>query len=110
MARLKRRYGLPNLGLSTFGKAASLDKTLIVVKNAWRHTGCGGEPRLPQADRGRGVIVGDSVPMKALRQQIGIMAPTNGPRADLRRIGSGKELVALAIHARACVRKVYSLN
>jgi len=42
--------------------------------------------------------VGDSVPMKALRQQIGLMAPTNGRVLIYGESGTGKELVAHAIH------------
>src|SRR5205807_3942667 len=37
--------------------------------------------------------------MKALRQQIGVMAPTNGRVLIYGESGTGKELAALAIHA-----------
>jgi len=47
----------------------------------------------------RGVIAGESIPMKALRQQIQIMAPTNGRVLIYGESGTGKELVANAIHA-----------
>src|SRR6266851_4712158 len=50
---------------------------------------------------GRSTIVGDSIPMKALRQQIGLMAPTNGRVLIYGESGSGKELVAHAIHAQS---------
>src|SRR5205807_5005305 len=43
-------------------------------------------------------IVGESVPMKALRQQIAVMAPTNGRVLIYGESGTGKELVARAIH------------
>jgi two-component system nitrogen regulation response regulator NtrX len=46
----------------------------------------------------RSIIVGESVPTKALRQQIGVMAPTNGRVLIYGESGTGKELVALAIH------------
>jgi two-component system nitrogen regulation response regulator NtrX len=46
----------------------------------------------------RSVIVGESVPTKALRQQIGLMAPTNGRVLIYGESGTGKELVARAIH------------
>jgi hypothetical protein len=42
----------------------------------------------------KSVIVGDSIPMKALRQQIGLMAPTNGRVLIYGESGTGKELVA----------------
>jgi two-component system nitrogen regulation response regulator NtrX len=46
-------------------------------------------------------IAGDSIPMKALRQQIGLMAPTNGRVLIYGESGTGKELVARAIHAQS---------
>ena len=49
----------------------------------------------------RSVIVGESVPMKALRQQIRLMAPTNGRVLIYGESGTGKELVARAIHAQS---------
>ena len=44
-------------------------------------------------------IVGDSVPMKALRQQLALMAGTNGRVLIYGESGTGKELVAHALHA-----------
>ena len=49
----------------------------------------------------RSVIEGESIPMKALRQQIQLMAPTNGRVLIYGESGTGKELVAHAIHARS---------
>src|SRR5262249_20157340 len=46
----------------------------------------------------KSVIVGESIPMKALRQQITIMAPTNGRVLIYGESGTDKELIALAIH------------
>lgn len=43
-------------------------------------------------------IIGDSVPMKAVRQEIALMAPTNGRVLIYGESGTGKELVAHAIH------------
>jgi two-component system nitrogen regulation response regulator NtrX len=43
--------------------------------------------------------VGESVPMKALRQQLGLMAGTNGRVLIYGESGTGKELVAHALHA-----------
>ena len=51
--------------------------------------------------RSKSVIVGDSVPMKALRQQIALMAPTNGRVLIYGESGTGKELVAHAIHTQS---------
>jgi transcriptional regulator with GAF, ATPase, and Fis domain len=44
------------------------------------------------------VLTGDSVPLKALRQQIRLMAPTNGRVLIYGESGTGKELIARAIH------------
>ena len=49
----------------------------------------------------RSVIVGESIPMKALRQQIQLMAPTNGRVLIYGESGTGKELVAHAIHSQS---------
>src|SRR5579862_7900765 len=59
-------------------KPLSIDKTLILVKHAidskkLRHENVDLKKQLTS----KSVIVGDSIPMKALRQQIGLMAPTN---------------------------------
>ena len=43
-------------------------------------------------------IIGESVPMKALRQQLGLMAATNGRVLIFGESGTGKEVVAHAIH------------
>src|SRR5208283_229431 len=80
-------------------KPLSLEKTLILVKNAidarrLRHENLDLRKQL----QSKTVIVGDSVPMKALRQQIGLMAPTNGRVLIYGESGTGKELVAHAIH------------
>jgi len=44
-------------------------------------------------------IIGESVPMKALRQQLALMAGTNGRVLIYGESGTGKELAAHAIHA-----------
>jgi len=80
-------------------KPLSLDKTLILIKNAIDARRLREENRdLKQKLIPRSVIAGDSVPMKALRQQIQIMAPTNGRVLIYGESGTGKELVARAIH------------
>lgn len=83
-------------------KPLSLDKTLILVKNAIEAKRLRGENRdLKKQLFTRGEIVGESVPIKALRQQIALMAPTNGRVLIFGESGSGKELVARAIHAQS---------
>src|SRR5271155_2728457 len=83
-------------------KPLSIDKTLILVKNAieskkLRHENLDLRKQL----HAKSVIVGNSIPMKALRQQIGLMAPTNGRVLIYGESGTGKELVAHAIHAQS---------
>ncbi|HXW91940.1 MAG TPA: sigma-54 dependent transcriptional regulator [Terriglobales bacterium] len=80
-------------------KPLSIEKTLIVIKNALDAKRLREENRdLKKQLIPRSVIVGESVPMKALRQQIQIMAPTNGRVLIYGESGTGKELVARAIH------------
>jgi two-component system nitrogen regulation response regulator NtrX len=81
-------------------KPLSLERTLIVVKNAI-------EARRLRSDNQEfrrqfscgSVLTGESVPVKALRQQIRLMAPTNGRVLIYGESGTGKELIARAIHA-----------
>jgi len=80
-------------------KPLSIDKTLILIKNAIDSRRLRDENReLKKQLSPRGVIVGESIPIKALRQQIQIMAPTHGRVLILGESGTGKELVAQAIH------------
>ena len=83
-------------------KPLSLEKTLILIKNAIESRRLRHENRdLRKQLQAKSVIVGDSVPMKALRQQIGLMAPTNGRVLIYGESGTGKELVAHAIHTQS---------
>src|SRR5579862_3743742 len=82
-------------------KPLSLEKTLIVVKNAIDARRLRQENRDLKKQLPKDVIVGESIPVKALRQQIGLMAPTNGRVLIYGESGTGKELVARAIHAQS---------
>src|SRR5919204_3155195 len=83
-------------------KPLSLEKTLILLKNAIETRRLRGENRdLKKQLQAKSIVVGDSIPMKALRQQIGLMAPTNGRVLIFGESGTGKELVARAIHAQS---------
>ncbi|MBI2677915.1 MAG: sigma-54-dependent Fis family transcriptional regulator [Candidatus Koribacter versatilis] len=83
-------------------KPLQLEKTLILVKHAAEAKRLRSENReLKKSLQAKSVIVGESVPMKALRQQIGLMAPTNGRVLIYGESGVGKELAALAIHAQS---------
>jgi two-component system nitrogen regulation response regulator NtrX len=81
-------------------KPLTIDKVLLVVKNAITQRRMVLElDRLGAGAPGHYPIVGESVPMKALRQQLGLMAATNGRVLIYGESGTGKELVAHAIHA-----------
>jgi two-component system nitrogen regulation response regulator NtrX len=83
-------------------KPLSLEKTLMLVRHAIDARRLRQENRdLKKQLMPRNLIVGDSVPMKALRQQIQLMAPTNGRVLIYGESGTGKELVAQAIHAQS---------
>ena len=83
-------------------KPLSIDRTLSLIKHAIDAKTLRRENReLRRQLQSKSVIAGDSVPMKALRQQISIMAPTNGRVLIYGESGTGKELVAHAIHAQS---------
>jgi len=80
-------------------KPLSIEKTLLVVKNALENKHLLEENKTLRTELGnRYRIVGSSVPMKALRQQLAIAAPTNGRVLVYGESGTGKELVAHALH------------
>jgi len=81
-------------------KPLSLDKIVLVVRNALEYVRLEEENRRLRAElEERHEILGNSVPMKALRQQIALTAPTNGRVLIYGESGTGKELVARALHA-----------
>jgi two-component system nitrogen regulation response regulator NtrX len=81
-------------------KPLSIEKVTVVVKNGLEHRSLSLENSRLKADTGtRWRIIGESVPMKALRQQLGLMAGTNGRVLIYGESGTGKELVAHALHA-----------
>jgi two-component system, NtrC family, nitrogen regulation response regulator NtrX len=94
-------------------KPLSLEKTLLVVKNAFH------QYQLQEANRllrkqieAKYVMIGDSVPMQALRQQIAFAAPTNGRVLICGENGTGKELVAhlLHLHSLRCDSSFVEMN
>jgi len=83
-------------------KPLSLDKVTVTVKNALDHRRLLIENQsLRQQVRSEYRIIGESVPMKALRQQLELMAPTNGRVLIFGESGTGKELIARAIHSQS---------
>jgi two-component system, NtrC family, nitrogen regulation response regulator NtrX len=81
-------------------KPLSLERTLIVVKNAVEARRLRAENvEFKRQFSAASVLTGESVPVKALRQQIRLMAPTNGRVLIYGESGTGKELIARSIHA-----------
>ncbi len=81
-------------------KPLSLDRTLIVLGNAMQAR----RLREDNAEFNRQLsakssITGASISIKALRQQIKLMAPTNGRVLIFGESGTGKELIGRAMHA-----------
>jgi len=80
-------------------KPLSLEKTLVVVKNALKQRRLEVENRaLKQQVEHRWVMVGDSPSIRALRGEIARAAPSNGRVLIYGENGTGKELVARNIH------------
>ena len=81
-------------------KPLSLDKTLVTVTRALEHVRLESENQsLRERLDERSQIIGESGPMRTLREQIAMAAPTNGRVLVHGENGSGKELVARAVHA-----------
>src|SRR5579875_1798630 len=81
-------------------KPLSLDRTLLVLRNAVQaHTLREDNREFARQLTTEGSVTGESVPIKALRQQIKLMAPTNGRVLIFGESGTGKERIARLIHA-----------
>lgn len=81
-------------------KPLTIEKVTVVVKNAIEQRRLELELHRLRETSGRAHrIIGESVPMRALRQQLSLMAATNGRVLIYGESGTGKELVAQAIHA-----------
>ena len=80
-------------------KPLSIEKTLLVIKNGLENRRLQKENRnLKSKLLSNYTIIGQSVPIKALRQQLAIAAPTDGRVLVYGESGTGKELVAHALH------------
>jgi two-component system nitrogen regulation response regulator NtrX len=83
-------------------KPLSIEKTMLTVRNALRQQ----RLELINAELSAELaeeyaMVGESVAMRALRQQIMVVAPTDGRVLIYGESGTGKELVARSIHAQS---------
>jgi two-component system nitrogen regulation response regulator NtrX len=80
-------------------KPLTIEKVMVVVKNALQQRKLELElERFKEDDQRNLKIIGDSVAMRALRQQLSLMAASNGRVLIYGESGTGKELVAHAIH------------
>jgi two-component system nitrogen regulation response regulator NtrX len=83
-------------------KPLSIEKTVLTVRNALRQRELERVNAALSAElQDEWAMVGESVAMRALRKQIGLVAPTDGRVLIYGESGTGKELVARAIHARS---------
>ncbi len=78
-------------------KPLTIQKVMVVVKNAIQQRRLALEVASLKEEEPR--IIGESISMKALRQQLALMAATNGRVLIYGESGTGKELVAHAIHS-----------
>jgi two-component system nitrogen regulation response regulator NtrX len=83
-------------------KPLSIEKTLLTLTHALEHGRLARENATLRAElETRSEIIGDSPLVRVLREQIAMAAPTNGRVLIHGENGSGKELVARAIHAQS---------
>jgi two-component system nitrogen regulation response regulator NtrX len=80
-------------------KPLQIDRTVLAVRNALRQRQLEADNvRLREQLDDDYAMIGESVPIRALRQQIAIAAPTGGRILIYGESGTGKELAARAIH------------
>src|SRR3972149_5131676 len=83
-------------------KPLSLEKTVLAVRNALRHRQLETELReLRERLDERYTMIGESAAIRRLRAEIAQAAPSNGRVLIFGENGTGKELVARAIHAQS---------
>ena len=85
-------------------KPLSMDRTLLVLRNAIQAHHLREDNQEFSRQLAKGSITGESISVKALRQQIKLMAPTNGRVLIYGESGTGKELIARAMHAESLRR------
>jgi two-component system nitrogen regulation response regulator NtrX len=85
-------------------KPLSLDRTLLVLRNAIQAHRLREDNQEFARQLTKGNVTGESISVKALRQQIKLMAPTNGRVLIFGESGTGKELIARTMHAESLRR------
>jgi two-component system nitrogen regulation response regulator NtrX len=86
-------------------KPLSLDKVMLVLDHALQQRRLEEENQsLKEMVRRESVMIGTSIPMQALRQQIQYAAPTEGRVLIYGENGTGKELVARQLHLQSSRR------
>jgi two-component system, NtrC family, nitrogen regulation response regulator NtrX len=86
-------------------KPLSLEKVILALRNALKQRRLEEKNRLlNEALSGDESLVGESLPIRKLREEIARAAPTNGRVLILGENGTGKELVARQIHAQSLRR------
>src|ERR671915_1543460 len=80
-------------------KPLSLEKTVLVVRNALRQRHLEAENQMLRARvDAQHTLVGESYALRQLREQVEMAAPTNGRVLIYGENGTGKELVARTVH------------
>ncbi|HEY3137372.1 MAG TPA: sigma-54 dependent transcriptional regulator [Blastocatellia bacterium] len=83
-------------------KPLQIGRTVLAIRNALERRQIEADyRRLREQLDDEYAMIGESVPMRALRQQIAVAAPTNGRILIYGESGTGKELVAHALHQRS---------
>lgn len=93
-------------------KPLTRDKTLLALDNALRRLALEKENQRLRTAVGEGDLLGDSQAMRALRERIDQVAPTDATVLVLGESGTGKELVARALHraSRRATKPFLALN
>jgi two-component system nitrogen regulation response regulator NtrX len=79
-------------------KPLQIERTVLAIRNALRQRQLEADNQRLRQQLDDCVMIGESVPMRALRQQVAVAAPTNGRILIYGESGTGKELVARSIH------------
>jgi two-component system nitrogen regulation response regulator NtrX len=87
-------------------KPLSLEKVTLTLRNALKQHRLEEKNRLLKEELSQDeTLVGDSPPIRKLREEIALAAPTNGRVLILGENGTGKELVARLIHSSSLRRE-----